>query len=86
MKGWRAYLRDEHALGDFGAHRDVVVSVRHDLRLHDGHKALALADGRIARQVVHALGDCGDVSIRRPLGERARKPGRGKAEGEKHRS
>merc|ERR1719181_2063953 len=33
-------------------------SIGHNLRLHNGHKALALADRRIASQCVHGVLDC----------------------------
>ena len=44
-------------LRHFAAVLDVVVSVGHDLGLHDGHQALALANGRVAGQCVNGIHD-----------------------------
>ena len=38
----RADLRDEHLLGDGGAHLDRVLAVGHDLGLDDGHEPVLL--------------------------------------------
>ena len=49
------------------AHLDRVRAVGHNLRLDDGHEAIALADGRVAREVADALGDgnVGGEALRR---------------------
>merc|ERR1719217_307416 len=50
-------LRHKHLLRNLSAHLDAVVAVRNDLWLNNWHQALALADGSVVRQVVHALKD-----------------------------
>merc|ERR1719223_484890 len=47
-----------HLFCHAGAIVDVMLPIGHNLRLHDGHKALALADGGIASQCVHGVPDC----------------------------
>mmetsp|Transcript_26853 Transcript_26853/g.83993 ORF Transcript_26853/g.83993 Transcript_26853/m.83993 type:complete len:269 (+) Transcript_26853:255-1061(+) len=53
----RLELGGQDLLRHLGAVGDVVGAVGHDLGLHDGHEALALADGGVARQGVHGVGD-----------------------------
>mmetsp|Transcript_8590 Transcript_8590/g.17495 ORF Transcript_8590/g.17495 Transcript_8590/m.17495 type:complete len:237 (+) Transcript_8590:143-853(+) len=50
-------LRQQHLLRHRCAHFDGVSSVGHNLGLHNRRELLALADGGVAREVVHALGD-----------------------------
>ena len=66
----------QHLLGDIGAARQRVIAIDQHLGLDDGHHALRLADGRIARQRVRigldseAAGQrVGHVVHRAPLGE-----------------
>merc|ERR1719223_247845 len=47
-----------HLFCHAGAIVDVMLPIGHNLRLHDGHKALALADGGIASRCVHGVPDC----------------------------
>mmetsp|Transcript_7415 Transcript_7415/g.17036 ORF Transcript_7415/g.17036 Transcript_7415/m.17036 type:complete len:333 (+) Transcript_7415:291-1289(+) len=58
-------LSSQYLLRHLGAVVDVVIAIGDDLRLHDGHQLLTLADGRIAGQGVHGVGD-GEVG-RQPL-------------------
>mmetsp|Transcript_34203 Transcript_34203/g.46081 ORF Transcript_34203/g.46081 Transcript_34203/m.46081 type:complete len:296 (-) Transcript_34203:476-1363(-) len=53
----RRELSREHLLCHPGAVLDVVSAIGHDLGLHNGHEALALADGGVACQGVRRVGD-----------------------------
>mmetsp|Transcript_109127 Transcript_109127/g.152548 ORF Transcript_109127/g.152548 Transcript_109127/m.152548 type:complete len:365 (-) Transcript_109127:137-1231(-) len=60
-------LGRQHLLRHLATVVNVVVSVGHDLGLHDGHQALTLADGRIACQRVNGVHD-GQVARQAFLG------------------
>merc|ERR1719507_2897244 len=57
MIGQGLELRSQDFLGHLRTIINVMISIRNDFRLDDGHQPLALADGSVARKRVNSVSD-----------------------------